>query len=140
MPARAAPAPAARAGPLRTRVPEAEPLQQHPDPLAPLRHAVETAVQVEVLERGQLAVEEWLVAEIPQGPPIDVALGLSRRRSSQPGAETEERRLPGPVRAGDDEQPAALELEVEDFEDALVAEASPEPASADHDASASSAC
>ena len=48
---------------LVARLPEAEALEQHADPLAPLRHAVEPAVEVEVLERGQLAVDERLVPE-----------------------------------------------------------------------------
>src|SRR4051812_8690353 len=38
--------------PLAPRVPEGEALEQHPDPLAPLGHAVEPPVEVEVLERG----------------------------------------------------------------------------------------
>ena len=45
------------------RLPEAEALEQHPDPLAPLGHAVEPAVEVEVLEGGQLAVDERLVSQ-----------------------------------------------------------------------------
>src|SRR6187200_638634 len=48
---------------LASRVPESEALEQHPDPLAPLGHAVEAAVEVEVLERGQLEVDERFVAE-----------------------------------------------------------------------------
>ena len=52
-----------RARALVARVPETEPLEQHADPLAPLGHAIEPPVQVEVLERGQLAVDERLVRE-----------------------------------------------------------------------------
>ena len=44
-------------------VPEAEALEQHADALAPLADAVEASVELEVLERRQLAVERassWL--------------------------------------------------------------------------------
>src|ERR687892_165542 len=49
-----------RAGTLGARVPEAEALEQHPDPLAALGHAVEAAVELEVLQRRELAVDERL--------------------------------------------------------------------------------
>ena len=45
-------------------LPETEPLEQHPDPLAPLRQAVEPPEEMEVLERRQLAVNERLVTEV----------------------------------------------------------------------------
>ena len=48
---------------LAARLPEPEPLEQHPDPLAPLGNAVEPPVQLEVLERGELPVDERLVAD-----------------------------------------------------------------------------
>src|SRR5581483_4872265 len=54
-----------RPHPLPAGLPEPEALEQHPDPLAPLGHAVEPPVEVEVLERRQLAVEERLMAEEP---------------------------------------------------------------------------
>ena len=44
-------------------LPEAEALEQHPDPLPSLRHAVEPAEEIEVLERGELPVHERLVGE-----------------------------------------------------------------------------
>ena len=44
-----------RAGALVARLPETEALEQHPDPLPPLGYAVEATVEVEVLDRGQLA-------------------------------------------------------------------------------------
>src|SRR5262249_30978003 len=46
-------------------VPEPEALEQHPDPLATLGDPVQPAVELEVLERGQLAVDERIVAEEP---------------------------------------------------------------------------
>ena len=44
-----------RRDPVVADVPETEALEQHADPLAALGHAVEAPVQVEVLERAQLA-------------------------------------------------------------------------------------
>ncbi len=52
-----------RARPLVAGFPETEALEQHPGSLAPLGDAVEPAVEVEVLEGGQLAVDERLVGE-----------------------------------------------------------------------------
>ena len=51
------------ADPLVANPPEAESLQEHPAPLATLLNAVEATVEVEVLERRQLAVDERLVGE-----------------------------------------------------------------------------
>src|SRR5438034_9702594 len=53
-----------RARPLRPSLPEPEALEQHPDALAPLGHAVEAAIEVEVLDRRQLPVDERPVGEI----------------------------------------------------------------------------
>ena len=47
-----------RADALVPGLPEPEALEQHPDPLSPLGHAVEASVQLEVLERGQLPVDQ----------------------------------------------------------------------------------
>ena len=58
------------------RLPEPEALEQHPDPLAPLGDAVEAAVELEVLERGQLAIDERLVAEV-----ADLGARRARARS-----------------------------------------------------------
>ena len=80
-------------------VPEAEPLEQHAGPLAPLGHAVEAPVEIEVLERGQIAVEKRLVAEIAEATPRrrrDVELAARRRGESRD--QPEQRRLPGAVR------------------------------------------
>ena len=44
--------------------PERVALEQHADPLSALRDPVETSVQLEVLEGGQLAVDQRLVAEV----------------------------------------------------------------------------
>ena len=90
------------------RLPEPEALEQHPDPLAPLGHAVEPPVEVEVLERGQLAVDERLVAEeadrAARSRPTRASPAVGVREA---GAEPQQRRLPGAVRAGDDQEPAA---------------------------------
>src|SRR4030095_1988139 len=52
-----------RAGLLAARLPEAEALKGQCDPLAALRDPVQAAVEVEVLERSQLPVEQRLVSE-----------------------------------------------------------------------------
>ena len=85
------------------RVPEAEPLEEHPAPLAPLGDAVEPSEEVEVLERRQLAVEQRLVPDEAEVAPF------ARRPSSMPrvGAArpaTSRSRvvLPEPFGAGDD--------------------------------------
>ena len=59
---------------LAPHLPETEALEQHPDPLAPLGHPVQPAVEVEILERGELAVDERLVAEVAE-------LAARRRRA-----------------------------------------------------------
>ena len=69
--------------PLAPRLPEAEALEQHPDPLAPLGHAVEPPVEVEVLERGQLAVDERLVAEEADRAALRLDLERARRSGSR---------------------------------------------------------
>ena len=89
------------------RLPEPEALEQHPDPLAPLGHAVEPPVEVEVLERGELAVDERLVRQVADAAAVDRDLELARGRREQPGAEREQRRLARAVRAGDEEEVAA---------------------------------
>ena len=43
-----------RGDPLVARLPETESLEQHPDPLAALGHAVEAPEQIEVLDRREL--------------------------------------------------------------------------------------
>src|SRR2546421_10040646 len=50
-----------RAGTLVAGLPEPEALEQHPDPLTPLPHAVKPPGELEVLARGPLAVDERLV-------------------------------------------------------------------------------
>ena len=69
---------------LGPRLPEPEPLEQHPDPLAPLRHAVEPPVELEVLERGQLAVDQRLVAEVAEPAALGVDVELAARRRGEP--------------------------------------------------------
>ena len=98
---------------LGANVPEAEALEQHADPLPPLAHAVEAAVEIEVLERGQVSVEKRLVADEAELAAGGVDLELATRRRGEAGHQAEERRLARPVCAGDNEKAAALELEVE---------------------------
>jgi len=108
-----------RGGPLAPRLPEPEALEQHPDPLTPFRNAIEPAVEVEVLERRQLTVDERLVRK--EADPAAVGLDVERaaRRDGEPGAKPQQRRLPGPVRPGDDEEATPPELEVDSAQDAL---------------------
>ena len=114
------------------RLPEAEALEQHPDALPSLGDPVQPPVQVEVLERGQLAVDERLVPEeadvLARGLDVQLATG----RQSEPGAESEERRLPRSVRAGHEQEASARELEVESAEHALLAEPLLDLPRADH--------
>ena len=112
-------------------LPEAEALEQHPDPLPPLRHAVEPAVEVEVLEGGELAVDERLVRQVADAAPVDGHLELARGRGEQAGAEREERRLPGPVRARHEHQLPLGDVEVEVAQDALLPEAPAEASRGD---------
>ena len=76
-------------------------------------HAVEAPVELEVLERGQLPVDERLVTEEAELATGDFDLELPSRRRGETGDETQQRRLARPVRTGDDEEAAALEVEVE---------------------------
>ncbi len=113
-------------------VPEAEAPEQHANPLAPLRHAVQATVEVEVLERCQVAVEQALVAEVADAP----ALGLDRERAARgerkPGTEAQQRRLPGAVRPADDEEAAARQVEIHTTEDTLRSVALLQPPRLDH--------
>src|SRR5436190_1635847 len=92
-------------------VPETETLEQHPGPLAPVGDAVEPAVEVEVLERRQLTVDERLVAEVAQSPPLHADLELAAGRRGETRAEAEQRRLAGAVRTGDEQEVVAADVE-----------------------------
>src|SRR6185436_7461172 len=128
------------ARPLRASLPEPEALEQHPDPLAPFGHPVETAIEVKVLDRRQLPVDERLMCEVADLAAFCVDLELARGRDQQAGAEAQQRRLARAVRAGDDEEAAAHKLEVDRLERALVAEAPGQPARPDHGTPSSARC
>jgi len=113
-------------------VPQAETLEQHPGTLAPLQDVVEPAVQLEVLERGQLAVDEWLVREEADRGARHVHVELALARKHETGAQTEQCRLAGAVRAGDDRERSVLDVEVDAAEDALVTEALAQLPGPDH--------
>jgi hypothetical protein len=123
--------------PLAPRLPQPEALEQHPDPLPPLGHVVEAAVEIEVLERGQLAVDERLVAEEPDRRALRLDLERAAGRHGEARAEPQQRRLARAVGPGDDEEAAALELEVEAIEHLLEAVALREIARRDHRATSS---
>ena len=109
-----------RRDPVAPRVPEAEALEQHPDPLAPLGHAVQPAVEVEVLERGELAIDERLVPEVAELAARDAALDRPLRRRGKAGADPQERRLARTVRPGDDEEAAVRQVEIDAAQDAFL--------------------
>jgi hypothetical protein len=95
------------------RVPEAEPFEQHADPLAPLRHVVQPSIQLEVLERRQLAIDERLVREEADALARNVDPQLALTRQREPGDEPQQRRLAGPIRPGDDGECAVGDVEVD---------------------------
>ena len=113
-------------------LPEPVALEQHPDPLAPFGDAVELAVEIEVLERTQLAVDERLVRQVADRSARHVDGELPFGRHRETGADPQQRRLPGAVRAGDDEEAAARKLELDPAQDALVAVALAEAAGREH--------
>ncbi len=121
-----------RRDPVAPRLPETEALEQHPDPLAPLRHAVQPAVQIEVLERGELAIDERLVPEVAELAARDAPLDRSLGRRGEAGADPQERRLARTVRPGDDDEAAVRQLEVDAAQDALLAVALAELRSRQH--------
>jgi hypothetical protein len=113
-------------------VPEAVPLEQHPDSLATFRNAVEPSEQLEVLERRELAVNERLVSEQTDLGAIDADLQLPSARRREPGEQAKQRRLARAVRPRDDEEVAVRHLEVERRQHALGAEPLGKAAGADH--------
>ena len=84
---------------LVARLPEPEALEQHADALTSLRDPVQPAVEVEVLERGQLAVDERFVAEEPDPVAGRRNVELAGGRDEQSRDQPEQRRLARAVRA-----------------------------------------
>src|SRR5439155_4737981 len=123
-----------RAAAFGPRVPEAEALEQHPDALGPFGNAVQASVQVEVLDSGQLPVEERLVREIADATAFHCHLQLAASRHGEPGAQPQQRRLSGSVRAGDEQEPVVRNLELDASELALVAVTLLQPQSSNHGA------
>ena len=117
---------------LTARLPEAEALEEHADPLPAFRDPVQAAVEVEVLERSQLSVEQRLVPEEPDLRAVDRHFELARGWNDEPGEQPEQRRLPGSVRAGDEQQLPSPDVDVDVRKDALVSEPPSEPVSVDH--------
>ncbi len=102
-----------RADALAAHVPQPEALEEHPDALAPLGNAVEAAEEVEVLECGELAVEERLVADVADAPAFERDVECPARRGGEADEHPQQGRLPGAVRARDDEGAACRHLEGE---------------------------
>ena len=121
-----------RGDPLVPRLPEPEALEQHPDPLPPLGDPIEASVELEVLERRQLAVDERLMAEVADLRPRRAAFDRSLGRPGEAGADPQQGRLPGAVRPGDDEKAAARQREVDPPQDAFLPVALAEPAGREH--------
>ena len=115
-------------------VPEPEALQQHADAFTPFRNAVQPSVEVEVLERCQLAVDERLVREVPDASALERDLELAGSRNRKPGAKPEERRLSGSVRSGDDQEAVSRKVEPDAAQNALVAVALLQSPSPNHQA------
>lgn len=119
-------------GPLVPHTPEPEPLEHGAGALAPLGQPVQAPVEIEVLEGGELPIEQGLVPEEPdrfaRGSDDDLAAG----RRGQPRAEAKQSRLPRPVRPGHEQEPAARHLEIEPLENALVAEPLGQALCSDH--------
>src|SRR5207244_6202183 len=111
-----------------------EALEQHADPFAPFRDAVEPAVEVEVLEGGELAVDERLVREVADAPAFERDLQLPGRRDRKPSAKPKQRRLTGSVRPGDEQEPVSGKLEPDATQNALVAVALLHPSGPNHHA------
>ena len=88
-------------------VPQPEALEQHADPLSPLRHPVQPAVEVQVLDGGELVIDERLVREIAEAGTVDVDAQRPAGGGRKPRDDPHEGRLAGAVAAGDDQEAAA---------------------------------
>jgi hypothetical protein len=115
-----------------TGVPEPEPLQQHSDALASFGHAVEPAVELEVLERGQLPVDQRLMAEEADAAPGDLNVEPAGCGRGEASAEAEQCRLPGTIGAGDEQKTLTSELEAHSAQDAPPTIVLLQPVSVDH--------
>src|SRR6185437_7546471 len=111
-----------RVGALVARIPEPEALEQHAATFAPLGHPVEPPVELEVLEGGQLPVDERLVAEEADPLAWRGHVELARGRHEQPCDQAQQRGLAGPVRAGQQEERPSRDVEVEVADHVLRAE------------------
>ena len=128
-----------RRDPVVARLPQGEALEEHADPLASLRHAVEAPEQIEVLDGGELAVHERLVAEVAELRTIDADDELPTRRGSEAREHPQQRRLAASVRPRDGDESALGHGDVHGMEDALAPVPLLEAAAADHATRTSSA-
>src|SRR5580765_5520021 len=76
-----------RSGPLVPDAPQPEALEHRAGALAALWKPVQAAVEVEVLERCQLPVDERLVGQEPDRAARRVNLELTAGRRKEPGAQ-----------------------------------------------------
>ena len=82
--------------PLAAGIPEPVPLEQHADPLAPLGDAVETAVEVEVLERASAPDRRVARGQVADATAIDGDLELTGVGTSRPAQSASSVDLPDP--------------------------------------------
>jgi hypothetical protein len=94
--------------------------------------SVQPSVEVEILEGGQLAVEQGFMAEKADTSSFGRDLEGAARRRGKPGEEAEERRLPGAVRPGDEGEAAGRQVEIDAVHGTPLAELSRQRARADH--------
>ncbi len=120
-----------RGDPFVANLPQPIALEQHPDALLALAHPIQAAVQLEVLERGELLVDERLVADVADMLSSHRNLELSSGRRQQACEETHERALTGPVRTRHEQEAAGREVHVDAVEHGLLAEAALETPGAD---------
>src|SRR5207244_2782459 len=100
------------------------------------REAVEAGREREILEDGQIVVEERLMREEPDGPAGGVVAPesptqnqhLAGRGSEQSGEQPQKRGLPRPIGAGYGERFTWCESEVEIAKDGHPSEGAPESA------------
>ena len=117
---------------LAANAPEPEALEQHADALTPFRDAVEAPVEIEILDGGELAIDERFVREEADPPAIDVPAELTSGWGREAGAEPKQSGLSGAVGTGDEQEAVARKIELDAAEHAPVAETLLEPAGTNH--------
>ncbi len=102
-------------------------------------NAVEPAEEVEVLNGGQLPIDERFVGQVPDARTIGVHEEIASRRMRQAREQAEERRLPAAVRPGHHGKPTPWNRDVDSTQNALSSVPLLDSAASDHPTSTSSA-